>query len=500
MTTAPTTAVTPPRASALEWAIPLSVGALTLLAFVLRLAGMDQSLFADELFTYQIATQGSLGDVVPAVQVTENNPPLYYLLAWCAAQLGDPTVWIRVPALILGTATVPLLYLLGRRTVGAGAGALAAAFAALSPFAIFYSTEARAYAPLAFFVALSTLLLLVALEERAPRWWLAYGGCACLVLYTHYTGVFAVGAQAAWALWSHRDLARALVIVYGGVALAYVPWLPYYSDQNTFFGFDKLGAPLSGEAVLRGSLISVSGHPFIPLEELPGVFALVVLAGAAAVVLAALATASLRGRWKPAKPPPGVGLLALLALASPVSLVLYSALGTDIWVARNLSASLPAVYLLVAALIASLGSLVRLAAACLVLLGLGVGAVKTLDEDNARPPLKQAAERIDRRASAGDPVIDILFQPNYPALKRGLQINFERRHRVYRGGVDDDAAWRKAARGSHVFMVVAQVGPLKGIPRRSGPSPGYPLQSARILPGFMPVGVFEYAREGAARP
>jgi mannosyltransferase len=487
-----------------EAAAPLAVAGLTAAAFLLRLRGMDQSLFGDELYTYAVATQPSLDDVVPALQHTENNPPLFYVLSWAAAKLGDPTVWMRLPSLIAGTAVVPVMYVLGRRTVGRTAALLATAFIALGPFAIFYSSEGRAYATLIFLVTLSTLLLLVALERGGWRWWIAYGVCAALVLYTHYTGLFPLAAQAIWALWTHRERLRELLIVYPAVAIAYAPWLPYYADQKQFFGFQELGAPLSLDAVFRGTLAALYGHPYIGLKRFPGDAALVLLGVATALVLAtaALLLARRRADRGPTAPPqPGPRLewllLGLVGLSTPLALVLYSLLGgPDIWAARNLSASLPALMLLMAALLVSRPRPAAAVATALVLIGLAIGTAKSLDPDYDRPPVKQAAQHIDARARASDAVIDILFQADAGPLGRGLALNFERPRRLYTPGVDDDEAWQRAAKGAHVFLVVPQVRSLKGARARSGPGAGYPLRSAMIYRGFLPIGVFEYGKGG----
>ena len=48
----------------------------------------------------------------------QNNPPLFYVLAWASAKLGDPDTSIRLPSLLLGTAAVPMTYALGLRTAG----------------------------------------------------------------------------------------------------------------------------------------------------------------------------------------------------------------------------------------------------------------------------------------------------------------------------------------------------------------------------------------------
>src|SRR5688572_13751496 len=100
----------------------LIVCGLTAVAFALRLANLDQSLFQDEFWTDGVDTENGLAGVVSEVYDTSITPPLHYLLAWLAVQPGDPTIWIRVPSLILGTATVPITHLLGRRIFGTAAG------------------------------------------------------------------------------------------------------------------------------------------------------------------------------------------------------------------------------------------------------------------------------------------------------------------------------------------------------------------------------------------
>jgi Dolichyl-phosphate-mannose-protein mannosyltransferase len=68
------------------------------------------------------------------------------VLSWIVAQVGDAPELVRVPSLVAGVATVPLVYLLGVRTVDRVAGVVAATWLALSPFQIFDGTESRSYA------------------------------------------------------------------------------------------------------------------------------------------------------------------------------------------------------------------------------------------------------------------------------------------------------------------------------------------------------------------
>ena len=134
----------------------LLVGGLTAVAFVLRLLLMRDSLLGDELIMYDIVHGRGLGSVLHIVRETEKTPPLHFVLAWASAHLGDPRVWIRLPSLLAGTALVPLAYLIGRRTVGRTAGVVGAAILTLQPYSVFYATEARAYATVAFLAGLST--------------------------------------------------------------------------------------------------------------------------------------------------------------------------------------------------------------------------------------------------------------------------------------------------------------------------------------------------------
>src|SRR4051794_15689076 len=162
--------------------------ALTLLALVLRVLAARQSLGGDELFSLEVAARPGLGDVLDGVRgPLEITPPGFFVLAWAFGKLGDPTYWLKAPSVLAGTLTVPVTYALGARTVGRGAGLIGGAIVAISPYAVFYGSEARAYALTGLLVALAALLLLVALDREAepPRdsvyamrrawpWWVAF--------------------------------------------------------------------------------------------------------------------------------------------------------------------------------------------------------------------------------------------------------------------------------------------------------------------------------------
>jgi 4-amino-4-deoxy-L-arabinose transferase-like glycosyltransferase len=481
----------------------LIVCGLTVAGFGLRLAGMDQSLYGDEAYTFEIATQSGLGDVLEVVHDTSITPPLHYVLAWAAAKVGEPTFWVRVPSLLAGTATIPLLYVLGVRTVGRTAALAGTAVLALSPFALFYSDEARAYATLMLLIVVSTLALVSALASRRRGWWVLFAISSCAALYTHYTAVFPLAAQAAWALWAHRERWREILVAHAAVALGYLPWLPAYLDQrrNTL-GIKTIEflAPFTPRTVWESTSRLVPGHPFVELGEVPGRVALVLL-------VVGLAVALIGAARHVERPSPALVLVAAVAVATPVGALLYSAFGSSIFAARNLLASLPALCLVAGALIASAPRTYRVIALPLVLAALLVGSVKALGPDYRRPPWKQAADLIDAQAGPRDPVVEIqAFVTRRPVGRREVQsrlrLDLDRPHPVYPVAQRDRRIWDRLAGARRVYVVIGQLTGLEGTPPPPRVDSRFRLLGRRAYRGFDPVAVYVYASgtEAARRP
>lgn len=483
---------------------------LTAIGFVLRLVELDQSLFGDEVFTHDIVAERGLGDVLATVRDTSITPPLHYVLAWLAVQFGDPEVTMRLPSLLLGTATVPVVALVGRRTVGTGPGLAAALIAAIGPFALFYGTEGRAYATLVFLLALSTLALVRALAPGASHgWWALFAATCAAALYTHYTAIFPLGAQAAWALWTHRDRWRPLLVSLGAAAVLWLPWLPAYLEQRRNEGIDAIDAlyDLTAGELARGTVQVVGGLPFEPLRDVPGAVGLAALGAAVAIGLAALAADLLQGRVPDpggAAPPrsASVGLAAALAVAAPVGIVVYGLVGTSIYAPRNLLASLPGIALLLGWLVARPRWPLNAAASAALVVALVIGAAQFLATEHRRPPWRQAAALLDAKARPGEPVVQLaLFPVRDPLgrkpLVRSLEIPLTTPQRVVEVPAGDPAALRRAVRGARrAWIVVNQIPGLEGTPPPPRTGPGVRLVRGWAFDGFAPVAVYEYTVGG----
>ena len=139
----------------------------------------------------------------PHIQHAEITPPLYFLASWLTTRVSHARAWLRLPSLIAGAITIPLVYLLGNRLLGRATALVATALTALSPFMIYYSAEARSYALMMALVLGSTLSMLLAVDTAGHVGGSLYAACSCAAFFTHYTSAFVLAAQFVWLLWAH---------------------------------------------------------------------------------------------------------------------------------------------------------------------------------------------------------------------------------------------------------------------------------------------------------
>ncbi len=357
----------------------------------LRFATLDaQSLWYDEAVTAHLMTL-DLPALWRAIPDSESTPPLYYVLGWLWTHvLGTGEAGLRSLSALLGTATIAVVWALGRRLGGERAGLAAAALVAFNPMLVWFSQEARGYALLALLGALSGLLWLRALEEpRTVRRLLAWGLVAALALATHYYAVFLIAPQAAWlALRAPglRQRATALALpALAGVALTPLALGQRANDSASFIGNSALLTRLA--QVPKQFLVGYDA----PLEPLlVAVSALAVVAGFAG--LAALLSGRLDGDERLARARTDGALIAALTASALALPVLGALAGEDHVITRNVLAALPLACALAGAGLAALARVaprpaaVAAVAACLAgaIVVVGVARNPQLQRDDWR--------------------------------------------------------------------------------------------------------------------
>ncbi len=134
-------------------------GRLTVIAALLLIAGgfglrlyqlTVESLWYDELLQLDIAQGlppevGGVATIFPRLR-GHAAVPLDYLISHFWILLGRDEGWTRLPAVMVGTLALPVVYQLGRHWLGRPAALLLLALLALSPLHVRYSQEVRPYA------------------------------------------------------------------------------------------------------------------------------------------------------------------------------------------------------------------------------------------------------------------------------------------------------------------------------------------------------------------
>ncbi len=501
----------------------LVMGVLTAAGAFLRVQVAHQSLFADELSTYWIVTSRELGRVLVTVYShAEISPPAFFVASWLTTRLGDTPELVRLPSLIAGITTIPLIYLLGCRLVDRTTGTVAAALTACSPFMIFYSAEARGYALLMFIVALSTFTMLLATDTRRTRWWIAYACATCAAVYTHYTGVFVLGAQLAWLLWAHPEVRRTASWATLAAAVGFLPWVPglVRDFQSWTLPILFFLQPFTPYAVRRSLEHWAIGYPYIinrGVLDLPGSFALGLLAVAFLLALIGLGIGMVRPREeaRPRRLAPRTVLVLLLATSVPVGAALFSAGGVQLFSVRGLAASWPGFALLLATFLCAAGPRLGRVAAALAVIAFALGAGKMLTEPFARPGYRTAAAFIDRHALPDDLVLDHTGVLS-PGPLTGVDVAFRRPHRVVRAGAPQERDHpfgfddpkipfaqaveeaTAAADGGRIFLV-SHAPPPRTLGQDSA-LPVYRLTASEHYTGIVPVFVGTYALHKANGP
>lgn len=182
---------------------------LAAVAAATRIVGLGGGLWIDEIYSLLLSFRPPLATVLTEFP-GDMHHPLYSVLANIARGIFGESAWsIRIPAMVFGVASVPMLYALGARVADVRESLLASALLAVSYHHVWFSQNARGYTMLAFWALLSTYLLYRGLREGGRRLFVLYGLVIGLGVFTHLTTAFMVAAQAVVALfWTVRNRAQ----------------------------------------------------------------------------------------------------------------------------------------------------------------------------------------------------------------------------------------------------------------------------------------------------
>jgi len=316
------------------------LAAITAFAAAVRLYHLGrQSLWLDEAATVAFATM-PWPAMKHVLYTRETNMGLYFLFmrAWTA--LGTTESILRLPSAIASIATIPLLYLTGRRLFGSPIALVAAFFLASNPLSITYAQETRSYSIEVMLVAASWLFFLRTIDRGSAGNLAGWILTTAIAVYAHSLAVLIIPAQLAPLLIVRRQDA---------------PWFRLLA-----------GASLVGLLVLPLVLLLLRGDAgqfdwiarlswFDAGHELLAMTGAMVFDGSGDAVAAAYGIAVLLGlvglftAWRRSRQEAAPYLFAICAVLVPFALTAAISFFKPVLVARYLIICLPMVCLLGAA-------------------------------------------------------------------------------------------------------------------------------------------------------
>jgi mannosyltransferase len=216
-----------------RWTLPAAI-AISLLAAVLRMFPLSESLWLDELHTAWCAVGPQ--DELPARAAMGNQSPLYFWLQWLLITfLGASEFSLRLPSFLAGSLLSLASYLLARRWQLETAGLIAAGLIAVDPLSIFYATEARPYALVQLLALVHVALTLEVAEQPRPVWRAAWIAVAAILFHLHYTTALLIAAEAAFLFTLFLKQPPRLIVLLIDLAIVAILCLPALGNLQTIF-------------------------------------------------------------------------------------------------------------------------------------------------------------------------------------------------------------------------------------------------------------------------
>ena len=216
---------------------------LLILAFLIRLIAVNQSLWLDEATTAQVVKQFNLAEIATKFSPRDFHPPLYYLFMklWTGI-FGYSEAALRMPSIIFSLLTGWVIYLIG--------GLWASALFLFNPLVVYYSQEARMYMMVTFF-------LTGAFYFFKNKKWLLFSLLSILSFYTFYGSIFLTGAFFLYLLYSkkYREFFFSGAIFFLGLLAIFPLLFQQFSNSKTALAQVANWSLVLGKANLKNLLL-----------------------------------------------------------------------------------------------------------------------------------------------------------------------------------------------------------------------------------------------------
>ncbi len=212
---------------------------LTLAGAWLRLSHLgSKSLWLDEGATVALARASWQHFAWVWWHGEANLQTIYFLLMRGWVRFGISEAWLRLPSALFGIASIPLIYVTGRKFMTAGPALAAAALLTFSPTHVEYSQEARSYTLAILLVLLSTYVFVAAVQSGRRRDWVLWTLLGVAVFYTHDFAALVLVAQVCSLVFRKNAPWRPVMLGGAVIFLCALPGITYIlraSPENLHF-------------------------------------------------------------------------------------------------------------------------------------------------------------------------------------------------------------------------------------------------------------------------
>lgn len=232
---------------------------ILLVGTLLRLVNLNQSLWLDEAINAVFVRSLDLKSLIFNYSLSDFHPPLYHVFmkGWVTL-FGSSEIALRMPSVILGVASIYVIYKIGKKLFDEKTALVAATLLATAPLHIYYSQEARMYMLASFLTAVSVYFFIAVLKEDKLKNWVGFIISTSLLLYSDYLPYLMIPVYLLYIFLNKKSIRkptlRSFVPAFLLIALIILPW---------FFVFPKQLATGLSAATLSPAWAQVVGTPHI---------------------------------------------------------------------------------------------------------------------------------------------------------------------------------------------------------------------------------------------
>jgi uncharacterized membrane protein len=268
------------------------VGLIMIVSVCIRVINISiEELWYDEIFGVLISHfTGSIYDIVEYSKESYYTPLYYIVLRYWTYLFDTSATSVRLLSIAFSSASIPIIYLLGKKMFTKKIGLLATLFMMLSPLHVEFAQEARPYAIISFFALLSMYFFWqFILKPAKNRNLVIILVINLLGVYMHYDYFIVIVTQVIIIAFINiipsekinaKIILKKFLLWWGALALLFLPWVIYSFGANisgVSYALQE-GSAIISDIFLKGDLW------FSPINKNERLQSFLVFVGQVAVV------------------------------------------------------------------------------------------------------------------------------------------------------------------------------------------------------------------------